>query len=161
VKLRELIRQIADDNPTATPNEIVDKVVDQTSDDDIREFFRTAVRNDVLDVLRVDRNAAMVEALSEQTPSRPVRRTPNKSSKVEGIRSAWQMFLAGRVRVADGYKLVGDCTLADVEFILKYRAGLVADIEALSAKWRTQVRDRMLALGVDRVRDLPEPEAAA
>ena len=157
MKLRELIRSVADANPSADPSEIVTLVVEQTPDNLVREYFRNAVRGAVLEVLRSDRNADLIESTSS---GRPVRRIPNRSSKVDGIRSAWQNFLADRVLGADGYKLVGDCTLADVDFIIKARESLIADVEAINARWKG-LRERMIETVAARIRDLPEPKAAA
>src|SRR5262249_8993383 len=83
MKLPELIRNIADANPTANPDRSVTLVVDSAPDAQIRDYFRSAVRNDVLDVLRVDRNANLVEdrdktiADSASEPRRGVGRIPH------------------------------------------------------------------------------------
>jgi hypothetical protein len=155
-QLRDVIRQVAAKYPNAQPDEITVKVVAQTSEEQVWAFYRTAVHGAVLDVLRSDRNDALLGALT----TRPVRRQPNRSSKVDGIRSWWQELLGSRIRVPYGYKLYGDCTVADLDFVIKVRETHIANVQAF-IDLHQRLRTLMVQLGVDRVRDLPEEVAPA
>lgn len=151
-ELRNLIRQVAADNPDAPPADLVELVIAATPPKQVLDYYRTAVRNDVFDVLRLDRNTALVAA----STGRPARR-PSPSWKVAHTRSWWQEMLDGWYKTADGQKRYGDCTVIDLDYIIKERRSHISDVE-YHIRIHERHRDQMISLGVDRVRDLPEQQ---
>lgn len=156
MKLRELIREVVADHRDAQPDELVELVVEATTDEQLRDFYRTAVRSDVMHVINLDRNTAIVNAMT----GRPMRQRQPSSRRKNIVGTWWEQALGSPIHTASGYKQYGDCTVDDLDFLVKERRSHIADVE-FHINLHLQNRERMIELGVNRVRDLPAPEEAA
>jgi hypothetical protein len=144
--LTVLIREAAAEHPDAQPTDLARFVVKKTSDYDMAEFYEQALCALIPNVLRHERNAAVDHV---------IRREPNPSAKLEGIRSYWGDLLQSQIVTADGWKPMGDCTVDDFNYAIDMRAAKIAEIEG-KVRDLTVLRDHMLKTGATHLRDAPE-----
>lgn len=151
-ELKDLIRSVAGEHPTADYAELARHVAKLTPDDSVVGFYEEALRPFISEVIRADRNNAVHDALSE-TPEKAQpeqRRSPN----VAGVASAWAKMLEETIPLDGIRKRLGDCTTEDLDFAIERRA---AQIEADKAKMAEYVtlRDWMAKHGAKTLRDAP------
>ena len=144
LNLRGLTRDVLRTSTLADPSDIADEVYRRIGEDQLRAALRDALRVFVRQVISEERS---------HTTIRPESASP--SAKVAAIRDYWQRSLRDRVHAsASEWKLLGDCSAADLDFAAAERQ---EQAERNAAKARQY---RMLARlveehGAARVRDLP------
>jgi hypothetical protein len=160
-ELRDLIREVADEHPTAQPEEIARDVAKQTPADRLIEFYEEALRPLVVMVFSRDRNTAFDNAMPADdagvSSQAPPKRQPANSKKAERTRTWWQTMLDSRVKVETGFIPLADCRREDLEYCIDERRSHIADVEN-----RIGYYERLIALladhGVETVGELPEQE---
>lgn len=126
------------------PADIAEAIFKQTPKDKIAGAYKVmlrAVARDTIRSVRVDG-----EFFKEQAG-------PSRSSKVAGIRAHHFDFFGQRVFANNEWKLLGDCTRADVRDLAARRRE-VAAFNSAKADEFDELDARMAAAGVDVVRDL-------
>ena len=119
-ELRAFIREVAAEQPEATPGEIASTVATLTKGSDLRRFLEEALYPLVCDLLRGGRRNAMDNALGGNPGG------GGRSYKLEERREHFAQLMSERVRGSDGWKLVGDCTIEDLRFCIQRRHELIA-----------------------------------
>ena len=164
-------RDILATTDLADPDEIAQMVFEATPKRQMPDLYRTLLREVVMEAIRFqraeslrpdrdaptdsDRGQVHSDAQNMAAPVAPAPRA-NPSSRIAAIRGEF----AQRVRTGDGYKLLRDCTLAEVLEQAALRRTVAAKNEAV-AKWYDDLAARMEAAGVDIVGDLEGKEVAA
>lgn len=80
---------------------------------------------------------------------------PHRSRKVAGIREAWRDLLRQRVAVGDGYKLLAECGIADLEHAASTREDHARRTMARAGQLR-HLADLLTEYAVETVAELPE-----
>lgn len=158
-RLRDLVAEVVASSTLTGPDAIASEVAGRISEDDTRTALEQALREFVrVHLTRARPSGEPLDSLipprQEEAPG-PAPVKPVRSSKVSGIRSAWQAWLNAQYRVDDRWMRLGDCSAEDLVFIS-------GDLEAQASRSLSKARgfrslvDAMEASGVERVRDLPE-----
>lgn len=152
-ELRDLIRKVATQHPRALSGEIARHVAKLTPADVLLDYYEQALRPLVSEVLRLDRNEAISNALSDNPPDPPP--LPRRSPKVAGIAHWWwAKMLEQTIPLADGPKKMGDCTVDDLNFAIERRqAQIEADKHKLAEYVR--LRDWMVQNNAHILREAP------
>ena len=154
-------RQVIAETDLASPEDIARRVFEMTPRDQmarayiycLRHVCRNAIRS-VRTTGEWDTSPASVKPDPAPAPARP-------SAKVAAIRKAHVSYYERRVYAQGEWKMLGDCTLADVRD-LAAQAQSKADANARRAAEWTALADRMERVGAATVRDADtEMEATA
>lgn len=141
--LNELIREVVAEYPHSHPHDVARFVAKRTSEDDLLNFYTTAITPMVMNQIRMSRNATLNSK-------------KGRSANVEDIRNWWQRLMKERVHIGDSkYVDFGDCTIENLEFCISERAEQIAALNTQIGKYQVFI-DAMVAHGVERVADLPE-----
>lgn len=133
--LDALIHRVMDDTDLVNPGEITAKVLDQLPDEHVREALRMTLRQYVTRVMTRDRIAhAIKPALRPEVH--------NRSTKVLAIREYGRRWLRDREHVGSGtWKLLGECTYADLFRLAEAREQAAAQYRAKAEKYRRLARE--------------------
>lgn len=143
-------RQVIADTSLTDPHDIAAAVFDMTPADQIADLYRTAL-------VKIADEAIRFANMQARKPAIPV--MPNKSSKVAAIRAAHIGYFDQRVNVSGEWKMLGDCTVPDLDVLIETRRNVAAKNNAIADEY-AQLRDRMVKAGAKVARDV-EMEAAA
>ena len=154
-------RQVIAETDLASPEDVARRVFEMTPRDQMARAYLYCLRNvcrmalsSVRTTGQWDTSPASVKPDTAPTPPRP-------SSKVAAIRKAHVSYYERRVYAQGEWKMLGDCTLADVRD-LAAQAQSKADANARRAAEWSALADRMERVGAATVRDADtEMEATA
>ena len=154
-------RQVIAETDLAAPEDIARRVFEMTPRDQMARAYLYCLRNvcrmalsSVRTTGQWDTSPASVKPDTAPTPARP-------SAKVAAIRKAHVSYYERRVYAQGEWKMLGDCTLADVRD-LAAQAQSKADANARRAAEWSALADRMERVGAETVRDADvEMEATA
>jgi len=131
------------EHPNAHPHKLARLVAERTPDENLNDFYVTALERIVTDQIRFDRNSTMN---SKQ----------GRSAKLEQRRSWWARMLREKVHVGESkWIALGDCGVGDLDFCIGERREQVGALLGQIAKYET-IRDAVLSHGVETVAELPE-----
>lgn len=142
---KALIREVLDDTDLDEPGAVAVEVARRTPDDAVRSAYEGLLRQVVVNELSRSRDAV----------PRPVRRVPNRSSRVAAVRSAHERWLAQRVLAQGVWKRLGACDVVDVLDLAAQRREVAAR-NAYTALQYEELARRMKDTGAVTVADLPE-----
>jgi hypothetical protein len=145
-ELRTLIRQVAQDNPESSLREIAEYVAKLTPEDDREAFYVEALGAVVLYVVGQDRRGSM------DGPA-PAPRS-NSSAKLRRRAAWWDQLKAQRVQVNGDTKLIGHCTVDDLQACVDEREKRIAGFQAQIANFQSLI-NLMVKHGSRTVDDLP------
>ena len=147
--LNALIRDVAQSMPgEATPREIAVAVVDKYGDELMREFLPELVTTAVYQIITASRNAT----LNNSPATRSGR--DNRSPRVAAKRDWWNRLVNERTPVGENeYKLLGDCSAADLEHCIAVRESQREALAEQIGKYRKLI-DAMNRFACDTVSDL-------
>lgn len=130
MELRPLIRAVAADMPDdATPRDIADKVAASVPECDVRRFFAESVVELVRDTINFGRQKSLSNVVQN-----------NGSAKLAQRRDWWTQMLAERVHIGDGtWKVLAQCTTADLGLCIAERQGQIAAINGQIANFETLI----------------------
>jgi len=151
-ELRELIRKVSSQYPNASSGELARHVAKLTPADVLLEYYEEALRPQVAEVLRLDRNEAITNALSDSP--HPLPQQPRRSKKVAGIANWWAKMLEQIIPLADGPKKLGDATVEDLNFAIDRRKAQIEQDKIKVAEFE-QLRDWMLTHNATTLREAP------
>ena len=147
--LRALVVATLKSSITPDPGAIADAVFASIGERDQPAALQQTLR---LFVRQVHSESRLSTQISEPAPGGG---NSGHSSKVAGIRDAWQKSLRDAVHVGAGqWKYLGDCGAADLLACAEQRREMAARNRAKAAQYDI-LRTLVLDHGVDRVRDLP------
>jgi hypothetical protein len=151
--LQTLIKGQIASNPYASAEELALLVANATPAADLKAFYAHLLVGACRSVANQHRTGS--KHGSPKPRPAPTPRPSPPSPKLEARRSWWADMLAVEVDVANGRKLLGDCTITDVQFCVKDRQ---LGIERISDQIANL--ERLIALmgehKVTTVRELPE-----
>lgn len=152
--IQKLIVSILDNGP-ADPREVAYLVDQQTTDTDVRDYYRACLPSMVRDVIRGQRRGTPLEAIDPKLPQSA------SSVKRAAIREAWREQLNDRYAVPgpDGtltWKFLRDMTRPDVLATAQMRRVEAKRNEA-KARYLDAIAAVMAEAGVKQVGALPEP----
>ena len=154
-------RQVIAETDLTSPEDIARRVFEMTPRDQMARAYIYCLRHVCREAIRSVRNTGewgtspvSVKPDTAPAPARP-------SAKVAAIRKAHVSYYERRVYAQGEWKMLGDCTLADVRD-LAVQAQSKADANARRAAEWTALADRMERVGAATVRDADtEMEATA
>lgn len=150
-------RQVIAETDLASPEDIARRVFEMTPRDQMARAYLYCLR----DICRLAIRSVRTDGVAERNPVKPMATPPRPSSKVAAIRKAHVSYYERRVYAQGEWKMLGDCTLADVRD-LAAQAQSKADANARRAAEWTALADRMERVGAATVRDADtEMEATA
>jgi hypothetical protein len=152
LELSTLIHQVCTVSDETDPDAVAKLVLDRIDPADYADALRQALPYLVRrDFRRYNEPWTVHSMPADEQPAASTPTPPRASSKRARIREAW---LADRVRVLDGYKRIGDCTIDDLEHAASERR---KHAEATLA--RAEQLDALIALMREHrattVRELP------
>lgn len=131
--LHRIVRETGNEfSDIADPGMIADRVFQKLHPEDYADIVRQLLRSYVRGVLNETRRAP---APAQASPFRP-------SRKVSGIREAWQAHLGDRIHVGGDWKLLMNCTAADLKVAAEERRRLAAENVA-SARQYEELADAL------------------
>lgn len=149
LNLRGRIRAILTDTGEADPGVVADKVIAELTSRELRPALGETMRSFVRDVMRHDREAIAPAAVaSEATPGQG-------RSRARAVAEAWRAHLRDRVFVGDTWRLLGDCSAEDVQFLVDDRRRKAAELHVTADRYDA-LRAAMVEHDVARVADLPD-----
>lgn len=157
--LRQLVRDVLTSSTMADPRDLAAEVFHRIDPADYSAGLTQCLPDIVREQIRMSRNAVTPAALAE-LPSivrEAPRRLPARSAKVEGIRDWWKERLRERLSVgpnAADWRMLGDCSAADLDFAAADRRTIAAKTLAKAAEY-AELAEAVRVAGVERVRDLP------
>lgn len=139
---RETAKSILATTDLADPDEIAEAIFRATPKGSIAGAYRALLRDVAREEIRFGRMA-----------DEPAARKPNNSSKVAAIRAGHEAFFAQRVYANGDWKLLGDCTVADVLDLAAQRREIAAKNLATAEKYEA-LAERMAHARATTVREL-------
>lgn len=153
--LRDLIRSVIQQHPTEQIPDLIKRVVEETQEHEVHEFLSEALHPVVYDVIKDHRNYVMNQAPPRITNAE-LKKPQIRSLKQEQIANWYAQLLTTRVSTASGeQKLMGDCTLEDMDFLISVRQNQVSDLKK-KVEDLTRIRNHMEAHGAHILREAPE-----
>ena len=153
------IKRVVDGTDLAHPNDIALKVVEQVPDAILREVLAEAIRDTVRSYLSRRRmsEARNIGSVISMKPKQVPGGKGNNSSKLAAYREAAPEWLRNRVAVGPvgDWKLLGECTVADLRYLARQRERNAALMETAARRYE-KLAETMELLHVAYVRDLPE-----
>lgn len=148
--LTELISKCANEAPVEDVAKLAHTIAEETPGRRLREFYAEALKPLVRIVLGNERNRAAADVRRGRTYSR-------KTQDFRESRDAWEVYL-GAIRAVGGglYKPMRDCTVADLDFIIKTRENHITSVQ-IQLDHDRRIREAMIAQGVKRVGQLSGP----
>lgn len=141
--LSDLIRDVTAEHPNSHPHKLARLVAERTDETDLFEFYVTALERLVSDQIRSSRNATLNSS-------------KGRSAKLEERRSWWSRVLRERIYVGDStYKILADCTTADLTFCITERRDQIGALEGQIVKYQAIIA-AMDAHGVITAGELPD-----
>ena len=158
-ELRTLIRQVAQDNPESSLREIAEYVAKLTPEDDREAFYVEALGAVVLNVVGQDRRVSMdgpaPRSKGNSNDSAPRSKgNSNSSPKLRERAAWWDQLKAQRVQVNGDTKLIGNCTVDDLQACVDEREKQIAGFQAQIANFQSLIA-LMVKHGARTVDDLP------
>lgn len=146
--LRALVREVLDASTLTDPGLVAAEVDRRINSRECRTALRQALRTFVRQVMTESFRAERVTAISQGagTIAAP------QSWKVREV-AAYKRWLRSPVQGATGWKALGDCTVADLDFIAGYRDRKAAENKAKAREVR-ELKRLMVEQGAEQVRDL-------
>lgn len=141
----QVARQVIATTKLTDPDDIAQAVFDRTPKDQLKETYLGVLRQSAREAIRLENMAA----------NEPPRSTPNRSSRVASIAQSHLSYYDQRVYANGDWKLLGDCTLADVLDLAAQRQQ-IAQQNMMKAKEFEQLADRMERAGAKVARELQE-----
>ena len=141
----QVARHVIATTKLTDPDDIAQAVFDRTPEDQIKDAYLGVLRQSAREAIR----------LENMTANEPVRTVPNRSSRVASISKAHTSYYDQRVFANGAWKLLGDCTLADVLDLASQRQQ-IAQQNMMKAKEFEQLAERMERAGVTVARELQE-----
>ena len=139
----QIARHIIATTQLTDPDDIAQAVFDRTPEDQLKEAYLGVLRQSAREAIRLENMVA----------NEPARATPNKSSRVASIARSHLSYYDQRVYANGDWKLLGDCTLADVLDLASQRQQ-IAHQNMMKAKEFEQLADRMERTGAKVAREL-------
>lgn len=158
--LRALIREVADTSTIADPDTLAKEVASRIGRNHVRAALEQALPSLVQAMLSRQRGSFVVPGdqmrVGPQGLDVAGAPTPNRSRKVQGIRSMWAAQLRERICVGPKtYKFFGDCTFEDLTTAAATREEHARQ-NAQSAFRLHSLADLVRRHGVKTVRELPD-----
>lgn len=153
VTARRASQEVVAQSGLSDPREIAERMVESASDEQREAWLMESLPKLVADVLRSDRNHALVEA-ELPTPKKKGRRMPSRSAKVAGVRDWWAQFLESRISVGGSWKPVGEMTADDLHVVVAERRAHAAATVAQADRFAA-ILALMSEYGAATVADLP------
>ena len=153
--LREALNTTTLTDPDDLAHEVIDILGPERLDDAAEEALIYWVRSHT----SRSRQGVPDELLVDTGTPASFRPAPNRSAKVAGIRDWWSSFITERVNVDGEWKLMGDCTVPDVEALAAARREIASKNLAHADRYAA-LADRMRAEGVATVQDLAQEKVA-
>ena len=141
----QVARHIITTTKLTSPDDIAQAVFDRTPEGQLKEAYLGVLRQSAREAIRLENIAA----------NEPPRSTPNRSSRVASIAQSHLSYYDQRVYANGDWKLLGDCTLADVLDLAAQRQQ-IAQQNMMKAKEFEQLADRMERAGAKVARELQE-----
>ena len=138
-------REVLRTTSLSDPADVAEAVFGLTPPEAIPEAYRSLLRNVAREAMRMER------ATSDDRED--TRRAPQPSAKVAAIRAMHDKWLRQRVCPNGDWKMLGDCTITDIQAIAEERREIAAKNEAVAKEFDT-LADRMARQGVTYVREL-------
>jgi hypothetical protein len=154
--LHQVVADVLDGSDLASPEEIAARVAENVGSKQLRAALAQSLPHYVSRVIQNRRASNVI--LNPNAVQGPVANS-GRSAKVMGIRNAWARALADRLHVADGYKLLGECTYNDLMFAAEERRDH-ARRNSVKADQYAAVAKRLTELGLTKVSELPTGDAA-
>lgn len=149
--LREAVESVLESGELASPEAVAAQVVSNLGARQVRAALEQALPGFVRTQMQNRRASNTILAGSANAPAR--------SSKVAGIRDAWANALRDRVHVDGGWKLLGECSYADLMFAAQERRSHAARNLAKADQFES-LAARLESAGAATVADLPRGDAA-
>lgn len=153
LSLRTRVAGVLASSSISDPTAIAEKLIESASDHEREAWLSQSLPKLIADVMRSDRNHALVEA-ELPAASGKGRRMPSRSAKVSGVRDWWAQFLASRIAVAGSWKPVGDMTADDLHVVIADRRAHAAATIAQADRFAA-ILELMSKHGAATVADLP------
>lgn len=131
-----------------SPDDIAEQVAAQTPPDDVPVLYQRLLRDVAREAIRLENMGA----------TQPPRTVPNRSSRVQAIKQAHTTYYDQRVFAGGVWKLLGDCSVEDVQDLVAQRIDVAARNMAKAKEFEVLV-DRMERAGVMTVRGLDKVAA--
>lgn len=144
--IKDHIEAALDVTDIADPHILAGKIINDLTEQDIRDALAVTLPSYVREVIRTRRNA-------HPLPASP---TPARSSKVEGISRWWSTQLRDRVQGEHGWKMLGECGYTDLMAAAE-RLRTQASRNVAKASQYERLATVVQEHGVERVADL-DPE---
>lgn len=158
--LRQHVRAVLASSTMADPRDLAAEAFARIPAEDYGAALRQCLADVVREEIRLSRNQRHDTVMAERPgPRGNVTRTrpPVRSAKVAGIRAMWQARLRERIHTGPAstdWRLLGDCTFAELMFAAEERRTIALRNEAKAAEYE-ELAEAVRAAGVERVRDLP------
>jgi hypothetical protein len=147
--VRELIRQVVQSSGLHDPAEIAIAVDRQVDDADLRVAFRSVLRSEVIEVLGSQRRHA--------TDSRPSTATRAAQVRDWYVSTLNVSLHVGEFNGLPVWKPLGECTVAELDFVVSQRRELARRNVAQAALYE-RVQARMKAKKAKHVKDLGQED---
>jgi hypothetical protein len=151
--LHKLVRKVADEYAEmADPGDLAEIVFARITPDQYADALRLLLRSYVRTSLNAQRNHYFAD---EQDSDGQKQATPRSSYVTAMQGGAWRKELMERVKGADGWKLLRDCTVEDLRAAAAERMKLAA-ANAAHAEVYSNLARHLIALEATRVGDLSD-----
>lgn len=150
IDVAALVREVVDTSDDTDPTALAKLVADRIPDADTRAALEQTLPALVRREFRRYNEQWIAHPVSESTVDQQP--APRASSKVTRIRERW---LSDRIAGLDGYKRLGDCTIADLEHAAGEREAHARATFARAAQLRV-LAGLLAEHKVATVRELPE-----
>lgn len=152
MKLIDLIKQAVEELPEGDPRELASYVAQVAPSRELRQLLAEAASDACREYLRYQRNSALDNANNPRPKPKP-------SKKLAEYRAWWTDLLKSSVEVNSKWKLLGDCTVHDLQYCIDQRNQEIAKLESRNKDYRKLI-DLIHFSGVDKVSEIPYETAA-
>lgn len=145
--IRKAVRAVMDETDLTAPEEVAAKVVESIPANRLRSVLTVVLR----DYVRMEFGRARMNGAAPK---------PARSANVQAIRDAAPGWLRDRVKIADEWTMLGDCTYENLLYLVADRLQNAARSTAAAEKYQ-RLADLVAKHKVSRVSDLPRKVLSA
>ena len=173
---RTAILDVLSTTTLSDPDDITREVVNRTPDHELREAYTIALRSMVRSTVSQSRALSVMDEREEKAQNESatvvtdtdtdtdtdtfvsrfanaLNKTPKKSSKISAIKTHHDEYYSQRVFAQGQWKILGDCTLADVRDLAQ-QSQVRADQHARRAREWTDLAKKMEESGATTVKEV-------
>lgn len=161
--IRKIFNEVLEETDLTDPHSIADEMERRITPEDKDQILHETVHQYAVNSVSDSRKGVPPELLEGMAPPQvraPAKLTPVhprptavRSAKVAGVRDWWTSFVNERVQVNGEYKLMGACTVPDIEIMVLDRRDRAARLSAHADKFEA-LAAQMRATGAVTVKDL-------